>query len=211
MYKIEQYDVFNSFLVSNAEYAGNEELPIIKTSKLLPNKVILFSECLKINDYDQWVLFYEHDYKFMRLWRKPKTYLKILKKFKGIIMCDYSMYRNMPLVMQKWSCYMNRALANYFIENGIEVIPNIRWSDERSYDFIFDGIEKYSTIAIGSLGGNDTLENKYYFINGFKKTIDVLKPKNIIIYGSVPNEILNDYPNINFMIFKSTTYNYLES
>jgi len=34
-------DVFRSFLVENAEYCGRIELPKLKTSTEIPNKVIL--------------------------------------------------------------------------------------------------------------------------------------------------------------------------
>lgn len=44
--------------------------------------------------------------------------------------------------MQKWSTYQGRALAHWWGENGMEVIPNVRFADERSYEFCFSGIEK---------------------------------------------------------------------
>ena len=63
-------DVFNAFLVSNAEYDkdGVEEIPCVRTSKYLPEKVIRFSEALSSKDYGCWVVFYEHDVKFIRVW-----------------------------------------------------------------------------------------------------------------------------------------------
>ena len=99
------YDVFNSFLVSNAEYDGNMEMPRIRTSKEVPNKIVTFSKAMsqKWNDFDYWVVFYEHDQKFEKLWKNPKKYLNKLKKFRGVISPDFSLYRNMPLVMQQWN------------------------------------------------------------------------------------------------------------
>ena len=37
----------------------------------------------------------------------------------------------MPLVMQAWNTYRNRALAVWLQNNGIEVIPNVHFGDER--------------------------------------------------------------------------------
>ena len=38
-------DVFNAFLVKDAAYAGNEEIPIIKPyDSVLPEKMVLFSK-----------------------------------------------------------------------------------------------------------------------------------------------------------------------
>ena len=42
-----RYDVFNSFLVSNATYYGIEELPVVKSCNKIPNKIITFSEAMK--------------------------------------------------------------------------------------------------------------------------------------------------------------------
>ena len=83
-----------------------------------------------------------------RLWNNPKAYVKKLKKFRGVISPDFSLYRNMPLCMQLWNTYRNRALAVWMQDNGIEVIPNIRFNDERTYSFCFDGVEKNSTVAV---------------------------------------------------------------
>ena len=138
------YDVFHAFLVKNAEYDSYIELPIIKTSNYLPGKLIPFSIAMARNctDFDCWVMFFEHDVKFERLWNNPVRYLSKLKKFKGVITPDFSLYRNMPLVMQMWNTYRNRALAYWLQNNVIEVIPNVRFGDERTYSFCFDGIEK---------------------------------------------------------------------
>jgi hypothetical protein len=78
-------DVFHAFLVEKANYDGVEEIPCIRTSKLLPNQVITFSKALKSTDFDQWVVFYEHDEQFVRLWNSPRKYINILKKYNGII------------------------------------------------------------------------------------------------------------------------------
>ena len=67
----EQKDVFHAFLVKNANYAGNEEIPHVKTSNLLPEKVISFSKAVTSKEYDSWIHFYEHDYKFEKLWNNP--------------------------------------------------------------------------------------------------------------------------------------------
>lgn len=63
------YDVFRSFLVKNAEYDEFFELPRIRTSSLIPDELVTFSKAAAKNrhDFDSWVMFYEHDVKFERL------------------------------------------------------------------------------------------------------------------------------------------------
>lgn len=82
------YDVFHSFLVENADYDGYFELPVIRTSNQLPNKVITFSKAMSKawRDYDCWVIFYEHDRDFERLWNNPKQYLNKLKNSKALFL-----------------------------------------------------------------------------------------------------------------------------
>lgn len=189
------YDVFHAFLVENADYDGDLELPCIKTSSQLPNKLIPFSKAVSAaeNDYDQWVMFYEHDRNFERLWNNPHKYLEKLKKFRGIISPDYSLYRNMPLVMQMWNTYRNRALAVWLQDNGIEVIPNVRFNDERTYEFCFDGIERGKTVAVGTHGCIKRKEDKQIFQAGFQELVNHLTPKTVIVYGAAPKDIFGKY------------------
>ena len=205
-----RYDVFNSFLVSSATYYGIEELPVVKSCNKIPNKIITFSEAMKTNDYNQWVCFYELDYLFMRVWKQPRRYIEKLKKFNGVISPDFSLYVNMPLCMQKYHTYMGRALANWFIENGIDVIPNVRVGDNRTYDFVFDGLNSGDIVAIGTIGTCRKNIERKILVEGIRETIRRLNPSNIIIYGSLPKEIEAEYPNLKFCVFESNNFKKLK-
>ena len=200
--KLNTGDVFRSFLVENADYDGDFELPKIKTSSLIPEKTAPFSKAIsaKWTDFDCWVVFYEHDIKFERLWHNPKQYLPKLKKFRGVISPDFSMYRNMPLCMQLWNAYRGRSLAAWLQLNGIEVIPNVRFGDERTYRFCFDGIEKFKTVAVGTHGCIKHKEDKIFFMVGLAHMVQRLSPKNIIVYGSAPDSIFKPYKDMGINI-----------
>jgi len=197
----------NDFLVENADYDGCFELPAIKTSNILPQKVVVFSRAMsaKWKDFDCWVVFYEHDIKFERLWNNPKQYLNKLKNFKGVISPDFSLYRNMPLVMQMWNTYRGRALASWLSDNGVEIIPNVRFNDERTYNFCFDGIEKNKTVAVGTHGCIKRKEDKAFFKAGLAQLVKRLSPETIIVYGRAPDSIFKSYRNmgINIISFES--------
>ena len=201
--KKEKEDVFKAFLVENADYAGKIELPKLRTSDSIPEKVITFSKAMSKNckDFSAWVVFYEHDERFERFWRNSKQYLGKLKKFKGVISPDFSVYRNMPLVMQMWNTYRGRALAAWLQDNGVQIIPNVRFNDERTYEFCFDGIEKYKTVAVGTHGCLKTKEDKAYFKAGLKELVKRLSPKAIIVYGFAPDSIFGHYKNTGINIF----------
>ena len=201
------YDVFHAFLVENADYDGYYEMPRIRGCDEIPSGVITFSKAMARNmhGFDRWVVFYEHDRNFERLWNNPRAYLDKLKKFRGIISPDFSIYRNMPLCMQLWNTYRGRALAHWLQENGIKVIPNVRFNDERTYDFCFDGIEKDKTVAVGTHGCIKRRADKAYFKSGLSELVKRLSPKNIIVYGAAPDEIFKEYKDsgINIIAFES--------
>ncbi len=190
-----KYNVFHAFLVENTNFDGYIELPVIKTSNMLPQKLVTFSKAMSKTwtDFDCWVVFYEHDKAFERLWNNPKQYLSKLKKFKGVISPDFSLYRNMPLVMQMWNTYRGRAIAVWLQNNGIEIIPNIRFGDERTFSFCFDAVEKNKTVAVGTPGCIKRKEDRIFFKVGLACLVQKLSPKTIIVYGRAPDSIFKPY------------------
>lgn len=200
-------DSTKAFLVKDALYDGIYEMPILNGTTVLPNDVILFSDSIYNNDYNKFVVFYEQDYKFERIWNNPKRYLKIMQKFKGVISPDFSLYRNMPLSMQIFNTYKNRAIAHYYEKNNINVIPNIRFSDTRSYDFCFDGVPKNGIVAIGTLGCIKRKFDKIHFKLGLDALVQKINPRTIIVYGAKPIDIFQKYENmgINIVNFESKT------
>lgn len=186
-------DVFHAFLVKNARYEGDLEIPCIDKELTFPSKLIPFSKAVSGNKYDAWVHFYEDDVNFERLWNKPNKYLPILKKYAGVISPDFSIYRDMPLVMQQWNIYRSRAIGHWLQENGIPVITNVRWSDDRTFELCCTGVPKNSAIAIGSHGCVKLKTERKYFINGLKFVVDKLKPQTLVVYGTAPNEVFASY------------------
>lgn len=120
--------------------------------------------------------FYEDDASFERLWNNPQKYIPILKKYKGVITPDFSDYRDMPLVMQQWNTYRNRAIGCRLQDNGIPTIANVRWGDKRTFPFCCAGTPKNSIIAIGSHGCIKLLQKRPYFINGLDYSVKTLQP-----------------------------------
>ena len=186
-------DVFNAFLVMFATYAGFFEFPKIRPTHYIPNKIIAFSKAISCKDYNQWIHFYEDDYLFERIWRCPTKYLDILKRYKGVILPDFSLYRDMPLAMQIWNIYRSRAVGHWLQRNGIKVIPNIRFGDRRTYHICCDGIEKHCVIAIGTHGNLKTIEDREIFLKGLDVIVKKLEPTVIVVYGSAPDKYFNKY------------------
>lgn len=181
-------DVFHAELVSGASFSGKLEMPLILKTTLAerPKEIVRFSDSIGSSDNHAAVHFYEHDCKIERIWHSPNAYLSVMKRCKAVITPDFSLYRDMPLVMQAWNTYRGRAIGCWLQKNGITVIPNVRWGDERSYDFCFDGIERDGILAIGSHGCIKRTTDKQYFMRGLKEMVTRLSPHTIIVYGAAP-------------------------
>lgn len=209
--RIKKYDVFKAWMVKDACFSGRYECPMIgSNTEELPNALIPFDKAISSKKYDQWVHFYIHDVEFERIWNNPKQYLQILKRYKGVITPDFSLYRDMPLAMQIWNTYRNRVLGYWLEHNGVNIIPNISWGDERSYEFCFDGIRKKSIIAIGTYGSVKQIIDRHYLEKAIEELLKRIEPSYIVIYGSVYKElaeILNK-ENVPYLIFESNTFAY---
>ena len=188
-------DVFHAFLVKNAKFDSYLEIPCIKPELHFPCRMIAFSKAMRCTDYDQWVHFFEDDASFERLWNNPKKYLPILKKYRGVITPDFSVYRDMPLVMQLWNIYRSRAIGHWLQENGINVIPNVRFGDSRTYLACCAGIERGNVVAIGSYGCVKLAREREHFVEGLAYVVKTLEPKAIVVYGSAPDSIFAKYRN----------------
>lgn len=186
-------DTFKTFLVENASFDGSLEIPIIKKESSIPNELIPFSKCISSKDHNCWIHFYEDDVMFERIWNNPEKYLNILKRYNGVISPDFSLYRDFPLVMQQWNTYRNRAIGSWLQQNGIKVIPNLRFGDKRTYSFCCLGIEKGSVIAVGTHGTIKNKEDKAIFVEGLEFAINKIRPSAIIVYGSAPKDVFEKY------------------
>ncbi len=186
-------DVFNASLVSSSIYEGLLDYPVIKPNKSIPNRLIAFSKAISSQDYDQWVHFFEDDCHFERIWRSPKKYLPMLRRFNGIILPDFSVYRDMPLVMQLWNIYRSRAIGAGHQANGGDTIANIRYGDWRTLSFCCDGVPKHSAIAVGTHGTLRDKEDRFHFVEGLDVIGCKLEPSNIVVYGSAPDCIFDRY------------------
>ena len=186
-------DVWNAYLVSDAHYAGTLEFPVLQPTYWIPNRLISFSKAISSKDFNQWVHFYEDDHLFERIWRNPKRYLPILKRFNGVILPDFSVYRDMPFVMQLWNIYRSRAIGSWLQHNGIKIIVNIRYGDRRTFHYCCDGIACGCTVAVGSHGTLKIAEDKQAFSEGFAAVVRRLKPSTVVVYGAAPDNIFKKY------------------
>ena len=188
-----QIDVFKSELVRGAHFSPVYEFPLLKAVNFKPSQALPFEKASGATNCKQWVHFYTHDYQFERVWNSPARYLPILRRFEGVITPDFSLYREMPLAMQIWNTYRNRALAFWLQREGVSIVPNIRWGDERTYEFAFEGLPTGGTVAVSAHGTLRNKVNRGYFKAGLARMVERLQPQTIITYSQTPNDIFGEY------------------
>ena len=191
--KIRKTDAFKSGFVKDACFSPKYEFPILRRVDNKPDKAIPFDKAAKATCLDQWLHFYIHDERFECIWNNLKQYLNLLKRFAGVITPDFSLYRDLPIAMQIWNTYRNRAVAYWLQSNGVDIIPNIRWGDERSYSFAFEGIEQGGTVAVSTNGCIKNKIDRYYFSKGLEKMVEALNPGTIVNYSYTPDDIFQPY------------------
>lgn len=210
----ENYYGLSAKLVSNADFDGKYELPVIYQSKenIIPEDMIPFDKRnVHSEDTNYFVNFYLGDNQFKQILTKPDKYVKELDNFQGVISPDFSLYRDMPYAVQLSNTYRNRALGHYMQSRGLYVIPNVRWSDSRSFEYCFDGLEKNGMYCISTHGCIKRIEDKYYFRQGLYAFLETLNPKIVLVYGAMPEEIFSEYESspvqfINYQSYTSKVY-----
>lgn len=194
-------DGFNSELVETAFFDGILEMPVIERQKkiVIPTGMVPFSKRNYSEDNNEHVVFYEHDINFADVLRNPNLYIDDIGKFSGVVTLDCSLYIDMPLIAQMANVYRSRAIGHYLQKNGLQVIPNVRWGDERSYTtevlperFAFLGLPKGGIVSVGTYGCIKKREDRYQFKSGLNELLAVVEPEIVLVYGAMPDDVFGD-------------------
>lgn len=212
-------DNWNAFMVKGAEFTEND-IPICPTTAIqIPRNIISYMQAKTLYNkfkhqknffVEDFVHFYIDDYKFdgkNGIWTDWGKALKILKHFGGIITPDFSTNSDFPEPFKIFNTYRMRAFGYWYgILKGGSVINNVRWGNEETFKYCFDGIPKNSIVAVGTVAsGLKKLENRKLFSVGFEKMLEVLTPKIILVYGSDNYEFFDKVRNkIQIVHFQSS-------
>lgn len=70
-------------------------------------------------------------------------------------------------------------------------MPNVRWADERSFEYCFEGLPKNSTLAVGSHGCIKMREDRRWFMLGLEQLVVRLEPRTLVVYGAAPEDVFS--------------------
>ena len=144
--------------------------------------------------------FHEMDINFSDILINTDQCLEDIRPFGAMITPDCSLYRNAPPAVQIANVYRNRAIGFRAQCRGIYAIAQIRWGSEETYTtkvfpekVAFLGAPKKSIVAIGTYGCIGGKENKYHFEAGLEAMLIELEPKDVLVYGPMPDKVFNNY------------------
>lgn len=127
------------------------------------------------------VHFFLDDYRFETMWSQPEKSLSRVRKVGMALSPDFSMWLQMPTVMQMWQVYRSRWCASWMSQHGITCIPTISWSDAASYAYAFAGVPQSCVVAISTVGvGKDSVDG---FQRGFDAMMQAIEPSKVLVYG----------------------------
>lgn len=171
---------------NNFSTVGKWGIPIVK-SQTLPVGEISLVACsdTRANDKEEnkkkGVHFFVDDYRFSGIYDHPERSIEKYSQYAFLLTPDFSTYSDMDLWRQLESVAKNRWVGAYWQSKGRIVVPTISWSDARSFEFCFDGVEAGSTVAIGMIGCK---RNKLRFLRGFWAMVEKIDPSRIICFGT---------------------------
>ena len=192
-----------TFLRNEFDAFGKWNIPFIRKTELdLVGLGLISYTDIKTNDTQEnklmGVHFYIDDYRMEGLYYNPTKSIHRLSQYKFLISPDYSLYSDMPKAIQLFNVFKSRWCGAYWQKLGLKVIPNIGWGDVATYDFCFDGIEKGSIVAVGTIGCR---RSKSAFMRGYNEMLKRIEPSAIICFGKPFDEMQG---NIIFVDYNSS-------
>jgi len=78
-------------------------------------------------------------------------------------------------------------MGRFWQEQGLLVIPTVRWSTPESYEFCFTGIPRDQVVATGTPDLRDAITCRL-FARGLAKMFKRLEPRCLILFGRPPKD-----------------------
>lgn len=169
-------------------------IPDLPAQTLTPSHLVAYNDrAATDNPADgACVHFFLDDYRFETLWTKPSRPLSRLQRVGMALTPDFSIWSNMPPVMQMWQVYRARWCGAWMAHHGVAVIPTVGWAGVESFDFCFEGLPRYSTVAVSAVGVHRRKEALNAFARGLEEMLDRLEPCKVLVYGNLPPMLQDD-------------------
>ena len=180
---------------------GKWGISIIRKQELSTNDIMLVAcSDTRANDNEEnkkkGVHFFVDDYRFNGIYDNPERTFERYSQYAFLLSPDFSTYADMDLWRQLESVAKNRWVGAYWQSKGMTVIPTISWSDARSFEFCFDGIEQGSIVTVGMIGCK---QSKLNFKRGYNEMLKKIQPSKIICFGAPFPEMQGNIIAVDYM------------
>ena len=190
------FDVMKEFLMAGCELDGKYEIPKLPPINISPTETVDFAESFsrKIKNHKKLTVnFYITDAQFTRLWNNPGKYIEHLRCFGGgVCSPDFSIAlgeNGLPFVLNLYNKWRNHALGWYLYTQGVKVIPSVSLGDKLSWEWIFDGLPRHSTLAVCTNGRVRAKASRLEFCEAYYEMCRRLDPLRVVIVGHMPEEL----------------------
>ena len=95
-------------------------------------------------------------------------------------------------------------------KHGIPVIPNIRWSDESSFDYCFLGVPKGMMVSVSTHGCITSREERRMFKTGVSAMLETIQPEIVLVHGYMPDDIYIKMENVLVVLYCKTLLHMLK-
>ncbi len=189
------------FMRNTFPTAGKWEMPIIRKQDLPTGNIQLLSSADarpndSVKNKKKGIHFFVDDYRFTGIYNNPERSLRKYSQYSFLLTPDFSTYAEMNLWRQMESIAHSRWVGAYWQSKGLTVIPTVSWSMPRSFEFCFDGIEKDSVVAVGTLGCK---KNKRNFMRGYNEMMERIEPSKIIVFDKPFDEMTGDIEYVDYL------------
>ena len=123
-----------------------------------------------------------------------KFFIERVKDCKYFISPDYSQCADIENAENIHRIFIARVVSLWLTFNlDAIVVPNITYSNKKSFEYMLDGLEECETVAFSTKGSIKIAEQKDLLIAAIVKTVDILNLKSIIVYSvSTNNDVIQN-------------------
>jgi hypothetical protein len=130
--------------------------------------------------------FFLDDSRLEPLWSRPERYGVEFKRFgiAAVVEPDFSLWVDDSIETQLFNVKRKKIVSRQWQEYGLAIIPNLNWSDERSFSFCFAGIPVgASVVACECRTAGSADDDRRAFLKGLEQGVKQVQPQHVVIYG----------------------------
>lgn len=120
------------------------------------------------------------DPRFESLYDNYERRLGTYSQYAFVLTPDYSLYSEMSPWMQLANVGRSRWVGAYWQSRGLTVYPSVSWGTPQTFEFCFAGIERGSTVFVGTVGSR---RERRLFLQGYWEMLRAVEPEAVVCFG----------------------------